>query len=233
MSRAQALSGDFRWTCEFIPNELCQRDRSASAAQAFYLARTGRPGPVLVDVPKDIQQQLAVPDWDAPMAIAGYMSRLPPPPEDAQVAAVVPGPARGAGSSQHLRTVGHLPLERAPSLCWTAAGHACFHVRRSELAAEPSHAPSPTMLSNDHLCCSAVRNEAAGLHASLHPMLVAFRAWVAQQPGSHSCVVAQAKRPVLYVGGGCLDAAPELRAFVERTGIPVAQTLMGLGKRRN
>ena len=39
----------------------------------------------------------------------------------------------------------------------------------------------------------------------------------------------QAKRPVLYVGGGCLDAAPELRAFVERTGIPVAQTLMGLG----
>ena len=57
--------------------------------QAFYLARTGRPGPVLVDVPKDIQQQLAVPDWDAPMAIAGYMSRLPPPPEQAQVAAVV------------------------------------------------------------------------------------------------------------------------------------------------
>ena len=41
--------------------------------QAFYLARTGRPGPVLVDVPKDVQQQLAVPDWDVPMAIAGYM----------------------------------------------------------------------------------------------------------------------------------------------------------------
>ena len=62
---------------------------STRVAQAFYLARTGRPGPVLVDVPKDIQQQLAVPDWDAPMAIAGYMSRLPPPPEQAQVAAVV------------------------------------------------------------------------------------------------------------------------------------------------
>lgn len=43
--------------------------------QAFYLARTGRPGPVLVDVPKDIQQQLDLPDWDAPMAISGYMSR--------------------------------------------------------------------------------------------------------------------------------------------------------------
>ena len=33
--------------------------------EAFYLARTGRPGPVLVDVPKDIQQQLAIPDWCA------------------------------------------------------------------------------------------------------------------------------------------------------------------------
>lgn len=39
----------------------------------------------------------------------------------------------------------------------------------------------------------------------------------------------QAERPVLYVGGGCLDAAPELRDFVARTGIPVASTLMGLG----
>lgn len=38
-----------------------------------------------------------------------------------------------------------------------------------------------------------------------------------------------AKRPVLYVGGGCLDAAMDLREFVAATGIPVAQTLMGLG----
>jgi acetolactate synthase-1/2/3 large subunit len=37
------------------------------------------------------------------------------------------------------------------------------------------------------------------------------------------------KRPVLYVGGGCLDASAELREFVAATGIPVAQTLMGLG----
>lgn len=39
----------------------------------------------------------------------------------------------------------------------------------------------------------------------------------------------QAERPVLYVGGGCLDAAPGLGDFVARTGIPVASTLMGLG----
>lgn len=34
---------------------------------------------------------------------------------------------------------------------------------------------------------------------------------------------------MLYVGGGCLDASPELREFVKRTGIPVASTFMGLG----
>jgi acetolactate synthase-1/2/3 large subunit len=44
---------------------------------------------VLVDVPKDIQQQLAVPDWDQPMSITAYISRLPPPPEISQLQAVV------------------------------------------------------------------------------------------------------------------------------------------------
>ncbi len=34
-----------------------------------------------MDVPKDVQQQLAVPDWDEPMSISAYISRLPPPPE--------------------------------------------------------------------------------------------------------------------------------------------------------
>lgn len=100
--------------------------------EAFYLARTGRPGPVLIDVPKDVQQQMAVPDWDVPMAIAGYMGRLPPPPTPKDLA----------------------------------------------------------------------------------PVLQALR---------------EAKQPVLYVGGGCLDASKELREFVRLTQIPVAQTLMGLG----
>ena len=65
------------------------RSRRGVWRQAFYLARTGRPGPVLVDVPKDVQQQLAVPDWDVPMAIAGYMARLPPAPTPLQLAPVV------------------------------------------------------------------------------------------------------------------------------------------------
>jgi acetolactate synthase-1/2/3 large subunit len=43
--------------------------------------------------------------------------------------------------------------------------------------------------------------------------------------------IRRSKRPVLYVGGGCVqsEASEELREFAFKTGIPVAMTLMGLG----
>ncbi|KAF8408429.1 hypothetical protein HHK36_007581 [Tetracentron sinense] len=100
--------------------------------EAFFLASSGRPGPVLIDVPKDIQQQLAVPVWNQPIGLAGYVSRLP-----------------------------KSPLE--------------IHLEQ----------------------------------------IIRF--------------ISEAKKPVLYVGGGCLNSSEELRRFVELTGIPVASTLMGLG----
>jgi acetolactate synthase-1/2/3 large subunit len=37
--------------------------------EAFYLAASGRPGPVLVDVPKDVQQTMSIPDWNQPMRL--------------------------------------------------------------------------------------------------------------------------------------------------------------------
>jgi acetolactate synthase-1/2/3 large subunit len=41
----------------------------------------------------------------------------------------------------------------------------------------------------------------------------------------------QSRKPIIYAGGGIVssDAAPHLKAFAERTGIPVALTLHGLG----
>lgn len=100
--------------------------------EAFFLATTGRPGPVLIDIPKDIQQQQAIPVWDQPVRLYGYVARLPKPPALEQL-----------------------------------------------------------------------------------NQIVRF--------------LMESKRPVLYVGGGSLNASEELRSFVELTGIPVASTLMGLG----
>lgn len=100
--------------------------------EAFYIATTGRPGPVIVDVPKDIQQKRMVAEYDPPMDLPGY------------------NPYRAATSRELSRVA------------------------------------------------DAIRS---------------------------------AKRPVVYAGGGVVGAgaSAELRAFAEKTGIPVALTVMGLG----
>jgi acetolactate synthase-1/2/3 large subunit len=100
--------------------------------EAFHIANTGRPGPVIIDVPKNVQNALAVPDWDPPMNLPGY------------------NPHRKASRSE------------------------------------------------------------------LEKLLEMIR---------------QARRPIIYAGGGIIAsaAAPYLKAFAERTGIPVALTLLGLG----
>jgi acetolactate synthase-1/2/3 large subunit len=40
--------------------------------EAFYLARTGRPGPVLIDVPKDVSSALIEPDYNEEFHLPGY-----------------------------------------------------------------------------------------------------------------------------------------------------------------
>jgi acetolactate synthase I/II/III large subunit len=101
-------------------------------AEAFHIASTGRPGPVLVDLPKDVLQARTTFSWPPTMELPGYRPVLKP----------------------HGKQI----------------------------------------------------REAARL-------------------------IAEAKRPVLYVGGGVLKAraAAELRVLAELTGIPVLTTLMARG----
>jgi acetolactate synthase-1/2/3 large subunit len=100
--------------------------------EAFYIASTGRPGPVIVDVPKDVQNRFIVADYDPPMKLPGYH-----------------------------------PLAQA------------------------TPAQFDTMME----------------------------------------MIRQSQRPIIYAGGGIIaaSAAAELRAFAEKTGIPVAMTVHGLG----
>jgi acetolactate synthase I/II/III large subunit len=107
-------------------------DLSRVMKEAFHIASTGRPGPVIVDVPKDVQEGRIIPNFDPPMDLPGYR------------------PYREASSRD------------------------------------------------------------------LHRVIDAIR---------------QSKRPTIYAGGGVISsgASAELRTFAEKTGIPVALTVMGLG----
>ncbi len=62
----------------------------AAVAEAFHIASTGRPGPVLIDLPKDVLQATApwrADQWPPPMDLPGY--RLPGPPSMAAIRAAV------------------------------------------------------------------------------------------------------------------------------------------------
>ncbi len=101
--------------------------------EAFHIATSGRPGPVLVDMPKDVQIEQTSVNWDAPMDLPGY--------------------------SVELRKAKPKQLKQA------------------------------------------------------------------------AAAIKLAKRPIIYAGGGVISAgaSQQLRKLVEKTGIPVTTTLMGLG----
>ena len=58
---------------------------SAAIAEAFHIASTGRPGPVLVDLPKDVLQARLAWSWPPVMDLPGY--RVPGPPDPGLIAA--------------------------------------------------------------------------------------------------------------------------------------------------
>ncbi len=59
--------------------------------EAFLIASTGRPGPVLVDIPKNVQLDSCVPDYDAPLDLPGYSFESPraKPEQINQIAAAI------------------------------------------------------------------------------------------------------------------------------------------------
>lgn len=101
--------------------------------EAFLVALSGRPGPVLVDMPKDVQLDKCVPNYDAEVELPGFTIEMP-------------------------------------------------HAKPEQI------------------------NQVAA-------------------------AIKRAKRPIIYAGGGVITggASAEVRELVEKTGIPITMTVMGLG----
>jgi acetolactate synthase-1/2/3 large subunit len=65
------------------------RDLPRILKEAFYVARTGRPGPVLVDIPKDIQNAELEFEYPEAVHIPGYLPPLKEPPRFEEAAMLV------------------------------------------------------------------------------------------------------------------------------------------------
>ncbi|MEW5306460.1 MAG: hypothetical protein WDW36_008923 [Sanguina aurantia] len=207
--------------------------------EAFYLARTGRPGPVLIDLPKDVQQQLAVPDWDCPMSITGYISRLPPAAVPSQldgVMAALKGAKKpviyyGGGCQDARDELREFARKTGIPITSTLMGLGVFPTNDPQaLAMLGMHG---TFYANyavdgaDLLIALGVRFDdrvTGKIEAFATRSRIIHIAWF-------FAALDASQRPLIYAGGGIIaaEASQTLRAFVEAFGLPVTTTLMGLG----
>jgi acetolactate synthase-1/2/3 large subunit len=66
------IVGIARSICKYAVTVRDRKDLVRIVKEAFYIAKTGKPGPVLIDIPKDIQNAIAEDNFDEPVSIRGY-----------------------------------------------------------------------------------------------------------------------------------------------------------------
>ena len=64
-------------------------DIAPAIAEAFHIATTGRPGPVLVDIPRDVQQQLCEFEYPDKVELSGYQPTVSGHPQQVKKAAAL------------------------------------------------------------------------------------------------------------------------------------------------
>ena len=183
---------------------------------AFFVARNGRPGPVFVDLPKDLQNQILTPDL-----IQSYVDNcLPEAPSDAIGMASLEI-ERGThyeefkafrlgneqyglsfGVKQGLDGVQRLEPIQSSSDTFNADHHPTNRVYFFNPPADES--AEVTISEGDFDTNNRVTRDMINL-------------------------IKRAKKPVIIAGQGCNDSEEELKAFAEKLQIPVTTTLHALG----
>ena len=66
------IIGITRTICKYGVTVKRREDLGRIIKEAFYIAKTGRPGPVVIDLPKDVMAELGSPDYPQEVNIRGY-----------------------------------------------------------------------------------------------------------------------------------------------------------------
>eukprot|EP00980_Cylindrotheca_fusiformis_P013790 scaffold3556_cov190-Cylindrotheca_fusiformis.AAC.25 len=183
---------------------------------AFYIARNGRPGPVFIDLPKDLQSQIL--DQDL---IDAYIDNfLPEAPSDAIGMASLKTETRPNGA-----------LFKAVRLGYEKNGLS-FEVAEQEdgsVKLEP-FASSKDAFNTDHHPTNRVLWTSNALSGEPDKITKEGDLRLDDQVTKDMInFIKLAKKPVIIAGQGCNDSSEELMKFAERLQIPVTTTLHGLG----
>ena len=68
--------GIVRNICKYAVTVRDRKDLGRILKEAFYIARTGRPGPVVVDIPKNIQKAMGSDEYPTEVNIRGYKPNM-------------------------------------------------------------------------------------------------------------------------------------------------------------
>lgn len=184
---------------------------------AFYVARNGRPGPVFVDLPKDLQNQILDDDLiksflefnlhDMPVAVDNRFVRL--------TTRSRPDGTMFKGLSMGTKDRRFLPFEMKKVEAGFELSALTDVDETMTRDGENFHADhSPTNIVTKHEAGDTKSDPLDVDSAIVQDLLMMIR---------------QAKKPVILAGQGCNDASEELAVFAERLKIPVATTLHALG----
>lgn len=182
---------------------------------AFYIARNGRPGPVFVDLPKDLQNQIL----DKDLIEAYIDNSLPEAPSDAIGMASLKTETRLDGE-----------LFKAVRLGYEEVGLSFDVVEQDGSYKLEPFSSSKDSFNTDHHPTNRVYWTSNAL--SGEPEKITREGDLSlTDPCSKDMInfIKIARQPIIIAGQGCNDSAEELKEFAERLQIPVTTTLHGLG----
>mmetsp|Transcript_27738 Transcript_27738/g.39698 ORF Transcript_27738/g.39698 Transcript_27738/m.39698 type:complete len:845 (+) Transcript_27738:76-2610(+) len=179
---------------------------------AFYVARNGRPGPVFIDLPKDLQTQVLTDELitiyvkqelkdrsETDIDPLVRIQHMPNASESSDVVLLIGNDKRGrlpffVGASK----IEPVPL--SPKMKFSAVD-----------AYRWDHTPSNKIFTKN------AHDEEGGASFTSETMKTLMD------------TIQNAQKPMIIAGQGCNDSSDELKKFAEKLQIPVASTLHGLG----